>query len=186
VSLEDWKTLAETAQATVTSLAVVLGGIWAYFKLIKGRTFTQRVKAEIDANWLANEGHPGLLVRLRLENIGGAKVRMQRAGTGVQISHIAKEQEDAPSETRWQYFRVFDAFVTHAWIEPGETIADELLIRLPVNPELVEVKMRIVLERWARKNTTVQARRISRQARALGALQVQRTTQPEEHDDRAP
>jgi len=186
VSLEDWKTLAETAQAAVTSVAVVLGGIWAYFKLIKGRTFTQRVKTEIDANWLATKGHPGLLVRLRLENIGGAKVRMQREGTGVQISHAAKEQEDAPAETRWQYFRVFDAFATHAWIEPGETIAEELLIRLPVKPELVEVKMRIVLERWARKNTTVQARRIFSTSESTGALQVQTTTQPEEQDGKSP
>jgi hypothetical protein len=41
VPLESWKTLAETVQSAVTSVAVLVGGVWAYFKLIKGRTFSQ-------------------------------------------------------------------------------------------------------------------------------------------------
>jgi hypothetical protein len=61
---------------------------------------------------------------------------------------------------RWEHFRVFDAFVAHTWIEPGEMIADELLIHLPIKPEVMEVKMRLVLARWGRKNIASQARRI--------------------------
>ena len=45
-------------------------------------------------------------VCLRLKNIGGAKVRLQWEGIGVQISHMAKEQEDAPAEMRWRHYRV--------------------------------------------------------------------------------
>jgi hypothetical protein len=182
VSLENWKTLAETVQASITSVAVLVGGIWAYFKLIKGRTFRPRVETGIDANWLGTDGDLGLHVLLRLENIGGAKVRLKREGTGVQISQIAKEQEDAPAETRWQLFRGLDAFISHAWIEPGETIADELLVRLPTIPEVMEVKMRVVLERRARKNIAVQARRI---VSPTENAQPHITMQPEERSAKA-
>jgi hypothetical protein len=89
-------------------------------------------------------------VCLRLENIGGAKVTLQGEGTGVQISHMAKEQENAPAEMRWQHYRV--RRLRHAWIEPGETIADELLMRLPFTPEVMEVKMRMVLNRHIGRN----------------------------------
>jgi hypothetical protein len=50
--LESWKTVAEIVQAAITSLAVLVGGIWAYFKLVKGRTFRPRVETGIDAAWL--------------------------------------------------------------------------------------------------------------------------------------
>jgi hypothetical protein len=77
----------------------------------------------------------------------------------VQISHMAEEPEDAPAEMRWRHYRVLDAFVMHAWIEPGETIADEVLMRLPFTPEVMQLKMRIVLNRHMGRNITVQARR---------------------------
>jgi hypothetical protein len=171
VSLESWKTVAEIVQAAITSVAVLLGGIWAYFKLVKGRTFRPRVETGIDATRLGIGGHVGLHVCLRLQNIGGSKVRLCREGTGVMISHVADKQPDSPAETQWQQLRVFDAFVKHQWIEPGEPLADELLIRLPTMPEVVEVKMRIVLNRRIWRNTTVEARRIFWLTDGTGAIQ---------------
>jgi hypothetical protein len=63
-----------------------------------------------------NGSHLSLQACLRLKNIGGAKVRLQWERTRVQeiatwrvqISHMAKEQEDAPAEMRWRHYRVFD------------------------------------------------------------------------------
>lgn len=80
-------------------------------------------------------------------------------GTGVQISYMAKEQEDAQAEMRWRHYRVFDAFVTHAWIEPRGNHRDEVLMRLPFTPEVMQLTMRIVLNRHIGRNITVQARR---------------------------
>jgi hypothetical protein len=186
VSLETWKTVAEIVQAAITSGAVVVGSVWAYFKFIKGRTFRPRVNPEIDAAWLGTEGGLGLHVLLRLENIGGTKVGLGKRGTGVQISHVAKEQDDAPADTQWELSRGFDAFATHEWIEPGETITDELLIRVPTKHEVMEVKMRILLKRWGR-NITVQKRRIISLTEIVSTTgarpaQAQITTKLEEHD----
>jgi hypothetical protein len=48
----DVKTATDVASNIVTSAAVLVGGVWAYFKLIKGRTFTiaqsSMVKEEMD------------------------------------------------------------------------------------------------------------------------------------------
>jgi hypothetical protein len=87
------------------------------------------------------------------------------------ISHLADEQPDSPAETQWQKFRVFDAFVKHEWIEPGEALADDLLIRLPTRPEVMEVKMRIVLDRRMRRNITGEAKRIFWLTDDIGPIQ---------------
>jgi hypothetical protein len=100
-----------------------------------------------------------LQVCLRLRTSAARRSDCSGRAHGVQISHMAKEQEDDPAEMRWRHYRVFDAFVTHAWIEPGETIADEVLMRLPFTPEVMQVKMRIVLNRHIGRSITVQATR---------------------------
>jgi hypothetical protein len=102
VPLENWKTVAEVIRAAITSVAVLVGGIWAYFKLVKG-PHLQITCRDWDRCLSARNGdHLSLQVCLRLETIGGAKVRLQWEGVGVQLSHMAIEQEDSPAEMRWR------------------------------------------------------------------------------------
>jgi len=38
-----------------TAVALLIGAIWAYYKFVKGRTFSPRVKLEAQAEWLQRE-----------------------------------------------------------------------------------------------------------------------------------
>lgn len=161
VALNDWKTLADIFQAAVTSVAVIVGAVWTYFKFIKGRTFRPHVETQISATWLAERGDSGLLhVRVEVKNIGQAKVELDQGGTGLYVSRMAERQDPPPSETQWDDFGIAHELLGfHQWIEPGEVVTDDLLIRLPVEVNIVEVKSRVAL-RWKPKNIVVKTRRV--------------------------
>lgn len=149
-----------TALGTVvTAAAVVIGGVWAYFKFVKGRTFRPHVEIGVSGRWLGPRGSAGLLLAVRLKNIGSGKVELRQEGTGVRLRQPADHQLPEPAETAWVDHGVYEIFVEHDWIEPGETIEDDLLLRLPGGPHVVEAQVRIVLT-WQPKNVTVHARRV--------------------------
>lgn len=151
-ALEDAKNVAEIVGTAVTSLALIVGGIWAYFKFIKGRAFRPHVEVEQWGEWLHYGSPLGFKARVSLKNTGSAKVEVVQRGTGLRISKMRDEQPDPPSETVWESLGVFEIFTQHEWIEPGETIADELLVRLPLDPQTLQVETRLVLP-WKKRIT---------------------------------
>jgi hypothetical protein len=161
MSLADWKSVAEIVQAVVTSAALVIGGVWAYFKLWKGRTFRPHVEILVDTRWLHTEDRrdAGLQVSVRLRNIGGTVINLLQEGSGVMVSHLAVDQPVAPNEANWTDFGVYEVFTEHEWIEPSEVIIDDFLLWPGIQPQWVEVQVRLVLA-WDPENITVHARRV--------------------------
>jgi hypothetical protein len=171
MALADWKTTAEIVHAVVTSMAVIAGGTWAYFRFVQGRTFKPRIEADVEATWLESRNAVGRLrIRVLLKNIGAGKVTINQRGTAVSVRRIADQQDQPPAAVKWDNFkreyRIFDKDVrgevepAHSWIEPDEAIADEILVQLPITPQIVQVRVRIVLRRLIGRNITVETRRI--------------------------
>jgi hypothetical protein len=158
-TLSTTQTIVEIAGTLITAIAVLVGGYWAYYKFIKGRTFRPHVEVDVSGGWLGSDGALGLHLAVRLKNIGSGSIELVQRGTGVKVSRIAAAQGEAPAETRWTPLGVFEIFTEHEWVEPGESVSDELLIRLPLVPQVLEVHTRLVL-RWKPRNVTVGARRI--------------------------
>lgn len=162
MALVDWATAVETTQAAVTTVAVVVGAIWTYFKFIRGRTFRPHVETKISATWLpktVDDAWP-LHVRVQIKNIGQAKVELDPQVTGLYVSRMAAQQVPPPSETQWDDYDVaYDLFASHQWIEPGEVVTDDLLIRLPAREDVIEIKSLVVL-RWKPKNIAIKTRRV--------------------------
>lgn len=179
MGLDEWKTLTDILGTVVTAVAVIVGGLWAYFRLIKGRTFRPHVEVGVSAQWLGREGELGLKISVQLKNIGAAKVALLRQGTGMRLRRISGDQEEAPAEASWEDLGgVYEVFLHHEWIEPGETVLDDLLIRLPdpVLVPVIEVQTRIVLA-WKPDNIVVHSRRICSPANHVKDVEP-RTTEP--------
>jgi len=49
--LDDIKTIVEIIGTAVTAAAVVIGGSWAYFKFVKGRTYRPRLEVGLSGQW---------------------------------------------------------------------------------------------------------------------------------------
>lgn len=166
----------------LAALAVVVGGVWVYFKFARGRTFKPRMATALTGQWIAGSDYPHqlLLVRLGLKNIGASKIGILQEGTGLQVwihtDKIGSGEESAlkEAETRFgeipergtalwsQYERKFSIFDKHDWIEPGEQISDDRLVRFPeeVRGGVVLLRARVVCKRRLRANIVIFARTV--------------------------
>jgi hypothetical protein len=175
---EHVKTFSDAASGfsgLVTAVTVIVGGIWAYRKFIKGRTFKPRLSAELSAQWhhLPAVGHV-LRVRVGVTNIGASKLVFTPRRAGLKISFPAAEQTSTAhrrtdewwADIRWDpvpkleggaQARTFAILENHAWIEPGEKLADDLLLNLGREPTIarIEAEMFWWLPRWWGKNREI-------------------------------
>jgi hypothetical protein len=171
---ESFKNIADGISSIVTALAVIIGGVWAYFKFVRGRTYRPRLSVDMVGQWRKlDDATPGRRVvvqrtirrpiadsrsdvfhaRIRVTNIGASKVSLKQYGTGLKISFPAKEQPEPPDDVQWEYvplrkgedqFRVFEILEEHAWIEPGETVSDDLLLNLDRSPAIARLELSLI------------------------------------------
>jgi hypothetical protein len=205
----------------VTASAVLIGGYWAYFKFVRGRTYKPRLSLDIAAQWRKLDSCDALHIRIRVTNIGASQVSLNQHGTGLHLSFPAAEQSEPPDDVRWTKVplreddgessennqgkrarwsraclrrtvdrvlwgirlkreaaaappsqtsstpRTFEIFKEHSWIEPGETVSDDLLIALDRSPTIAMLEVALLWgvrrrkhERFRRKDVEVFARRI--------------------------
>lgn len=182
LSIDDWKAVADIVSSSVTTLAVIAGGVWAYFKFVRGRTFKPRLSVDIAAQWRDHRGRDLLHVRVNVTNLGASRIWLNQYGTGMHVSfpsdspaeaneiawltipfidsHHEGEQSDNPPS------RAFEIFTAHQWIEPGESISDDLLLD-PERPRTI-TRLDVALlwntrkrkPGYSRKDIQVDARRV--------------------------
>jgi hypothetical protein len=164
--LDHVKTVVDIIGTAITGVAVIAGGIWAYFKFAKGRTFRPRLEVDLSGQWRRVGSWQRLnrkqllQARIRVKNIGASKVTLLQRGTGLRVSVLAASQPPPPAPARWDSQRVFVILKEHSWIEPGETVSDDLLLdlgTLAAVPTLFEARL---VWRRRRRNIVVSAREI--------------------------
>ncbi len=148
-SLDNVKTWIDIAGTVVTGLAIIVGGIWAYFKFAKGRTFRPRFEVDMSGQWQKVDGKQLLQARIRVKNIGASKVTLLQKGTGLRVSVLAKDQPSPPARVKWDSQGVYGVLVEHKWIEPGETVSDDLMLDLGMSePVPVFFEGRLIWQRF--------------------------------------
>lgn len=130
---------------SVTTVGVIIAALWAYFKLVRGRTFRPRVEVAMSGEWF-DDGGPLLHARVAIKNIGNSKLFLRPRGTGLRICVPRSEQPQPPSSLRWEPQKVFAIFAEHHWIEPNEPLSDDIVINLGVDrPVSVLLETRLVV-----------------------------------------
>jgi hypothetical protein len=158
--LDSLKTVIDIIESVVTGAALIIGGIWAYFKFIKGRTFRPRLEVNMFGQWRTVGQKQLLHARVRVKNIGSSNVKLRQQGTGLRVSVLSPRQPSPPGVSSWDSRRVFVILSEHAWIEPGETVSDDMFLDLDVpDPVPTLFEARLV---WSRRrgNIVFFARRI--------------------------
>lgn len=164
-----------SVSSIVTAVAVVVGGIWAYQKFVRGRTFQPRSVVTVSTQWheLAGVGH-ALQVRISVANIGASILTLVPSETGVQVLFPAAAQTTAAARStdewwadiRWEPIpmlegqdqpRTFAILNKHAFVEPGETVFADMLLNPGREPTMVQVQVQLCWEvpHWFRRNTWV-------------------------------
>ncbi|MFN3004596.1 hypothetical protein [Mycolicibacterium wolinskyi] len=148
----------------ITAVAVIVGGIWAYRRYVRGRIYNPRSAIEVKAQWhiLDSVGHV-LQVRIGVTNIGASKLELVPSETGVEIDFPAESQTTAEHRTsdewwadiRWDpvkklegqdQARAFTILTNHAFIEPSERVFDDLLLNLGREPTIVRIRAQLCWE----------------------------------------
>ena len=157
-SLDNLQAIVAITGDLITAIAVVVGGLWAYFKLVKNRTYRPRVDVAIAGAWVDAGGARRLHVTTSLRNIGGSMVELIQESTGLGIDGM---HAGGGRHVDWVPGPVVSIFESHAWIEPGETVTDDLIAPVVYVELPVRIEVRLIW-RWAggRRNIQVVARKI--------------------------
>jgi hypothetical protein len=158
--LDTFKTWTDAIGTIITSLAVIVGGIWAYFKFAKGRILRPKLAIEISGQWLKINRKQWLQVRIRVENIGASKVILRQEGTGLEVKVLAASQPSPPDYAEWKSADMYEVLDSHEWIEPGETVSDDLMLNLGIRPVPIRLDARLIMQRKIFKNIEINARRV--------------------------
>jgi hypothetical protein len=135
----DLKTWADVIGTAVTTIAVVVGAIWAYFKFVRGRTFRPRLEVGLFGQWRIIDDQHLLHARITVKNIGASKVDLLQEGTALAVYRLKPTAPSEPDTWGWDddTYTAHEILEDHQWIEPGETVSDDLLLHLLSAPEPV-------------------------------------------------
>ena len=125
------KSIVGIVGPSITALALIITGIWAYFKFVKGRTFKDRLQVDLDGWWHIADGRNLLQARVTLKNIGSSRILLLQDDTRLQVSRLAAREYQLPGRVAWRkVVEKAKIFGEHDWIEPGESVSDDVLLDL--------------------------------------------------------
>ncbi|HEY4422564.1 MAG TPA: hypothetical protein VGN10_00065 [Pyrinomonadaceae bacterium] len=131
----DWARTMDFAQtfANVTqSLALIAGGVWAYFKFAKGRTFRDRLTTTVSGRLVSIDGAVFLIVAIRLQNVGLSRIAFDQEVNSLEVSEFVPLETEELLSVQYILLASFTVFgEDEKYIEPNEIVARQTLIMLP-------------------------------------------------------
>ena len=131
----DWTRTKEFANAIASltqALALVAGGVWAYFKFAKGRTFQDSLTVRVSGKFVSTGESVFLAVTTQLHNVGLSRMAFdQQASMLILFEYVPAVSEEIVSvrNKRLASFLVFGD--KDRYIEPNEIVERQCLIALP-------------------------------------------------------
>jgi len=157
----DWtrtKDFAEAFASITQSLALIAGGVWAYFKFAKGRTFQERLTPTLTGRLVSIDECVFLVITMQFKNVGLSRIAFD------QETSLLAVFEFVPSKTE-EILRVNDSLLASfrvfrdkdRYIEPNEVVERQRLFVLPEGPSIgYQLEIEVVTDSgYAWRATTV-------------------------------
>jgi hypothetical protein len=119
------------AESAVRAATMCVAVVWAYFKFARGRVFRPRLEMTISASPTRHLECYQVIVRYTVKNIGLIRVNIAHAGSDVSVEVAHPVQPRVMISPDWQLQGSHPVLQDHRSIEPGEAIAEEIMIILP-------------------------------------------------------
>jgi hypothetical protein len=138
-----WSDLLNEIEKVLRILAIVMAGIWAYYRYFRGRTFRPRVELTVSGLVVQKDGKEYMVATVGLQNLGLSRVGIDQIGTALFVS--TSNADSSPFfDVEWSRPSGFQVFTTHTGIEPNEPIVNKLLYRLPTGQSFVKLHLQVV------------------------------------------
>ena len=131
MTVGDW---TGAAQNIVQTCAIIVGGVWAYYKFVKGRTFYRRAELTVNGTLLLASGSVAVRAQIMFQNTGAAKIPLRAK---IVEASVYRGDVDDKGRAVWHEFGNAPLFAEHDWLESQETIVDDILIPVPDMPHVL-------------------------------------------------
>jgi hypothetical protein len=149
-TLDNAEKVTDTFEHVTTGFAFIVAGIWAYRRYVKTREDKPRLEPSITARSVPFGGTQYVLVTLQIRNTGVCDVDISQKGTGLDVSLVTRGSTSGDVvPATWTAPPILEVFKNHQWIEPGETITDQVLLDTPVSEQLI---LKMELHLYSQKN----------------------------------
>src|SRR4051794_12870338 len=90
--LAAWKDALSALQSIATMAALLVGGLWAYFKLFKGRTYTRRLEPAIEIKkTIFTDDYSCLIMKVSIKNVGLTRVDIDMRSSTIDVMSYARD-----------------------------------------------------------------------------------------------
>ncbi|HKG45466.1 MAG TPA: hypothetical protein VKB02_01970 [Pyrinomonadaceae bacterium] len=131
----DWtrtKDFTEAFGNVTQTLALIAGGVWAYFKFAKGRTFRDRLTPTVSGKFLLVSGSVFLFVETQIKNVGLSRITIDHEASSLILFECIPSKVGEILSVRNVRLISFQVFGDKdRYIEPNEIIERQRLITLP-------------------------------------------------------
>jgi hypothetical protein len=98
--MQRWLDWADLLDHLVTTLAVLVGGTWAYFKYVRGRTFASRAEVAVSGALYTADQQQIIKATVALKNTGASKLALERQGKVIRVHTASIDGSSGSSELR--------------------------------------------------------------------------------------
>lgn len=151
-SLPTVQKIADIAWKLTASAGVIVGGIWAYFKFVKGRTFKANLVPKVAGETRYKSGDVYLIATTEVENVGASKITIEHETTVVRVL-TATPISGIEGPIEWTPFRTKEILGHCPHLEPGGTAVDTTLFRIRCEG-CIALKLEVLITAKNRDNWT--------------------------------
>ena len=148
-----WAAVIDSSEKLAKIIAIVVGGVWAYYRFFRGRTFKPRLEVGLTGIQCSLGQRAYLYGSGRLRNVGLSRVAIDSSVTALRVfSHVQGDTLESVDAAEWVRDVTLPAFQKHQWIEPGELVEDSWLIALPKGDAMafrLELRVAGVTTSWS-------------------------------------
>jgi hypothetical protein len=127
--LRNVRTGASIFQASVTGLALIVGGLFAYYRFFKEETYTARLQPSVTTAVSHFESRYLIIITVTVENTGQVTVDLDEDRTYVLVDTRKAGDPD------WTEYGVQEVFFDQDAVQPGEALSDQIWIEIPDSGE---------------------------------------------------
>jgi len=147
--LTSWRDAFASVQSISTVVAVIIAGVWAYYKIFAGKLYYKRLELSVSGLLFDTRAAHLVLAKLCIRNVGLSRVFLEPGLSTLEVSeYVLENYESIFHSAVWDESKAISVFEDHEFIEPGEVIYEERLLGLPVGSLLaLKLGLRVLSRR---------------------------------------
>ena len=143
-ALADTQRVVDIVSKIITSAAVVIGGIWAYYRFGKERPYEANLELTVSGEATRKDGTIYLRTVANATNIGSAKWGLFHPLTALRVLTCEHTTDvEKCKEVDWVHLETWRLFADQEHLEPNEPTVDAHLIQVLEEKEYAALKLEV-------------------------------------------